>query len=148
MKPGNGIRAAWILGLAGLIPFAVGAVVIWMPDSGAVTTGSTANVLSDYAACILSFLGGVRWGADIPREKGPRAMVLALAVIPPLIAWTAVCLTPFTGARIAFVVLVGAFAVQGVWDARSTALPHWMGTLRSVLTLGALACLVSAVLAT
>jgi hypothetical protein len=143
VKLNDGIRAAWILGLAGLIPFAAGAVAVWSPQANP----AAANVLGDYAACILSFLGGVRWGTDIPHEPSPRVVVLALSVLPPLIAWIAICIQPFTGVRATFVILIAAFALQGVWDVRSTALPRWMGRLRAVLTLGALASLVAAVLA-
>ncbi len=80
------VRAAWILGLAGLVPFVAGA---WM-----IATGSEVIPLPDvpfavlaYGAIILSFLGGIRWGAAL-NETGRRSpTTLAQSVVPALVAW-------------------------------------------------------------
>lgn len=146
MSTKNGVRAAWVLGLAGLAPFALGAIGTWTPLFG-FSQPSAADALCDYAACILSFLGGIRWGADVRRGNEPDGMVLALSVLPSLFGWSAILMEHFTGYRWAFVLLIAAFAAQGAWDIRSAALPDWMGRLRAVLTLGALAALITAVLA-
>ena len=65
MSTTTGVRSAWLLGLAGLIPFAVGAVATCVPLLGQ-TRFLAADALCDYAACILSFLGGIRWGRRCP----------------------------------------------------------------------------------
>jgi hypothetical protein len=130
------VRAAWILGLAGLVPFVVGA---WL-----IVTGSEIIPLPDlpfvvlcYGAIILSFLGGIRWGAALnePRRQSPTT--LAQSVVPALAAWVCALLpSPWS-----FVGLAVAFAVQGVWDiaairAGRIATP-WFAQLRMVLTVGA-----------
>ncbi|RIX98776.1 DUF3429 domain-containing protein [Aureimonas flava] len=130
------VRAAWILGLGGLIPFVVGA---WM-----IVTGSEVIPLPDlpfvvlsYGAIILSFLGGIRWGAALnePGRQSPTA--LAQSVIPAVGAWVCVLLpSPWS-----FVGLAVAFVLQGLWDvaairAGRIATP-WFAPLRVVLTVGA-----------
>ncbi len=142
-----GVRLAWALGLAGLIPFIAGALAVCMPSLGLAQAGGAAT-FCNYAACILSFLSGVRWGADGRRTERADGGVLALSVLPALVAWIATLTGPFTGYRWTFVILIAAFAIQGAWDMRSAALPDWMGRLRALLTLGALGSLMAALIAT
>ena len=49
------------LGRAGLIPFVLLALLVWLLEGEALTFVATA--MSSYAALIVSFLGGVHWGA-------------------------------------------------------------------------------------
>ncbi len=146
MSTKTGVRSAWLLGLAGLIPFAVGAAGTCVPLLGT-TRVFAADALCDYAACILSFIGGIRWGADVRRGHEPQGHILALSVLPSLVGWGSALMGSLTGYRWAFVLLIAAFSVQGAWDIRSAALPEWMGRLRAVLTLGAVAALLVALIA-
>ncbi len=76
--------ARW-LGLAGLIPFFAGAIIILWPDGGA-PIGKILQAMLVYGVAILSFLGGVAWGAAMARgEEG--LPVYALAVAPSLVGW-------------------------------------------------------------
>ena len=54
---------------AGVIPFAsaAGAMFVWRDDLALMNTA--ALWLLVYSAVILSFIGGVRWGADTQRES-------------------------------------------------------------------------------
>ena len=73
--------------------------------------------------------------------------MLALSVLPSLVGWSATLMAHFSGFRWTFVILIAAFSVQGAWDFRSASLPDWMGRLRAVLTLGAVASLLAALVA-
>ena len=51
---------AWRLGYAGLIPFVVGALLVWLVTGEA--HPYVAAALSAYGAVFVSFLGGIHWG--------------------------------------------------------------------------------------
>ena len=135
--------AARLLGLAGLIPFVVPAVLIW------VTSGEQAGGLSiALCACgavILSFLGGVRWGgllADTPTQWWPWVA----SILPSLVGWVAVLLGGVSGLAL----LAIGFAAQWFYDMKAVGtgeLPAWFGPLRSVLSAGAVGSVVLGALA-
>ena len=56
--------SALVLGVSGLIPFVAGGVLVWLPQLQNIAPTIPAPVFF-YAALIVSFLGGVRWGAAI-----------------------------------------------------------------------------------
>ncbi len=101
-----------------------------------------------YAAAMLSFLGGVRWGFEIAqRPEAPNAARLAYATAPSIGGW-ALALSIVDDPRVsgAAMIFSGLFAVQYVWDRASAQeghAPGWYPMLREILTGGAmLACLV------
>lgn len=133
-----GARTAWLLGMAGLTPFLTAAVALWAGPGriGPVVFFAPIALLA-YAATIASFLGGARWGAEIGRAGGPRAIFLVSAVAPQLAA-VALVAAPLPAAdRYAGLALV--LLVQGVGDALSPDLPAWYRALRIPLTVGAVA---------
>ena len=141
------VRAAWILGLGGLIPFIVGTYLIATYSEVAVPSYIWFAV-SAYAAVILSFLGGIRWGAALNENGRKSPTTIALSVIPSVAAWVIVQLPqPWN-----FVGFAVAFCVQGVWDV--TAIREgrietpWFAQLRIVLTVVVVACLVAVAFAT
>ena len=81
---------AWLLGLAGLIPFVSGALGVWLIPIGWRPLVLTA--LLDYAAVILAFMGAIHWGLAMRAEQDDlRAqMQLGLSVVPPLLGWSAI----------------------------------------------------------
>jgi hypothetical protein len=127
--------SAALLGYFGVLPFAFGALVMVLGGLGPLDAATARTALVAYGAVILSFLGGIRWGAGLRiRDEDMRGRVLALSVIPSLIAWVAL-LVP---ALHALGLLVAAFVAQGAWDVRSTQdghFPRWFGQLRVRLTL-------------
>lgn len=133
-SPGIPFSAA-LLGYFGVLPFAAGAVVMAIGGLGPLSAATAQIALVAYAAVILSFLGGIRWGAGLRiRDDDMRGRVLALSVLPSLIAWVALLLP----ALYALALLVAAFVAQGAWDVRSTQdghFPRWFGQLRIRLTL-------------
>ena len=135
--------ALW-LGLAGLLPF-------WLPllllhgDTELRVPSRALLIQMAYGAIILSFLGGIRWGAALKLPRGPlQSTLFVLSVLPSLLGFVALLLPVTVG----LVVLIGGFLVQGVWDVQSAQqdeLPPWYATLRAMLTTGAILALISAV---
>lgn len=139
-----GARAAWVLGLSGLLPFFAGGAVVW---AGAGRVGGLAFaapfLLLAYGATISSFLGGVRWGVEVARAEGPGVRRLALSVTPQLAAW-ALAAVPGLPLDARFGGLALLLLVQGIADASARDLPDWFRALRIPLTVGAVVALAAA----
>jgi hypothetical protein len=148
---------ALLLGLGGLIPFLYGALIIHFPES--LIASATAVFPSDfnsvqfgpwalgaYGAVILSFLGGVRWGCLLNQpERLQQWTPLVMSVVPSLIAWPALLLTP----RLMMCLLIAGFVIQYMLDVNGVArgqLPVWFGRLRLLLTSIAIICLIAGLL--
>lgn len=130
--------ALW-LGLAGLIPFY--APVIWRLFAEGPDANRAEIAFTLYAALILSFLGGTRWGREIVHSMAvPRARELSLAVLPSLGGWLAAAAHLGGYKQIAWAGLILAFALLFFWDwrgAKDGTWPEWYGTLRLMLSFGA-----------
>ncbi len=129
------IGAPELLGYAGLIPFFASALALWAAPIE--FRPQALFILLIYAATILSFLGGARWGIEAGRPGAPRAGVLAGSVLPPLAAWAIIVLAPQVGPTMRLLALMSAFALLGFWDLASASVPPWYRGLRLSLTLGA-----------
>jgi hypothetical protein len=129
-------RPANWLGLAGVLPFAAGALAAWRPDP----VGTfAATALLAYGAVILSFLGGIHWGLALDQAQ-PRPAQLALGVLPSLAGWVAV----LAGGRAGILLLMAGFVGVLAQDLRLTrngVAPPWFASLRTVLTTAVLLCL-------
>ncbi len=134
------------LGFAGLIPFWGLALVHGtdVPFGASLTASATA--LATYAATVLSFLGGIRWGLAIRTANQALATRdYSMSVVPQLLGWSALALAdPWR-----LLVLAALLLLLGFFDhdlvARGLA-PAWFGRLRLVLSLGAGAALLLAAL--
>lgn len=141
------VRAAWILGVGGLVPFVVGSLLI-ATYSEIADPSYLWLAVSAWAAVILSFLGGARWGAALNETPRKSPTTLALSVLPALAGWVCIQLPqPWN-----FVGFAVAFCVQGVWDYTATregriAAP-WYAQLRLVLTVVVVLCMVAVAFAT
>ncbi len=135
------------LTLAGLIPFVAGAALMWAPDIGPVQQAQAALCLLVYGAVILSFLGGVRWGAEINAQGGghPRAPLVTLSVLGALAAWGLVLWSVLGGLGWpVFAAAAAAHVAHGVWDADGAGLPFWYRRLRVFAAVLATASLAAA----
>lgn len=127
---------AWALSLFGFVPFAGLAVVLAIGGREGVWGALALDAIATYGAVILSFMGGVRWGAAlVDRSDRNRRGDIVFSVLPSLIGWAAL----FMPAPVGLGVLCVAFAGQGAWDAFSAEgtdarLPRWFGSLRVTLT--------------
>lgn len=138
--------SALVLGLAGLVPFAAGALALWAPLP-LLAAESGLRLLVVYGAIILSFLGGIRWGTAIgPYDAGRQAREFGLSVLGSLAGLAAVFLPPLAGLTL----LVAGFLLQALWDVTSVEsgrLPMWFGRLRMILTAGAVIALIAGLVA-
>jgi hypothetical protein len=134
--------APLVLTLAGVLPFAAGAGVMLAAADQPILKAQAGLVLLVYGAVILSFLGGLRWGAEITaRDEAPRAGVLVLSVLGSLAGWGIVLWAFFGGAGWpVFAAGAGLHLLHGLWDVGAGGLPGWM---RRARVIGA-ACAVAA----
>jgi hypothetical protein len=125
-------RAVLAYGLLGIIPFwSLPLAIRFAPYWAGVALG----VEAAYAALILSFLGGARWGLAL-RDAAPNPVVVGLAMTPTLIGLAALVFL-HGEARAQLAVLAAALALSWAWDVTAKGLPPWYGRLRTTLTLGA-----------
>ena len=130
---------AWALGLAGLVPFFGAAAALWVgPET---LRGAALLSLQAYAAAILSFLGGARWGLEVGRDAGPRPVSLAFSVLPALAAWLLLVGNLKISPALQLAGFGACLLAAGVWDARAAAAPAWYRRLRVLLTAGAVVAL-------
>lgn len=136
-------RTAWLLGLAGLLPFAASALGSYAaPDSW---QGFARGALIAYGAVILSFLGAVHWGLALrptadEQPFGPARLVFGVA--PALVGWVALLLPDVFSLTL---LALGVLATAGVeqWGQRRRLVPGDYMALRWVLSIGAALCLVA-----
>ncbi|SFQ44863.1 Protein of unknown function [Roseivivax halotolerans] len=139
-------RSALILGLAGVIPFAWGALTLLAPALagwGQQTLGPRfigPYVQLYYGAIILSFMSGVLWGFATKAEDSRAATGYALSVIPALWAFfmtgggpTSAAINLMTGFA-GLLILDFAFWRWGL-------APGWWMQLRVLLTALVVLCL-------
>ena len=128
------------LAAAGLIPFVLGALLIWLvwPDVQPHVT----LALSAYAATVIAFLGGTHWGIAMRADAtGPRAF--GWAVVPPLVASVAVIMPAYAGLVVHGVMLLVCYAQDRKLYA-AHGYGHWL-TLRFRLTaVAAMSCFLGA----
>jgi hypothetical protein len=135
---------AYVLGLAGAIPFILCAVAASSVGPRA-DTGLLA--LLGYGAVILSFVGAVHWGFALshmtsepvsPTLRQPSiAIRLAVSTLPALIGWTAILTALLALPQIGLVVLITGFiatvATEARWS-RADLLPTGYMALRWLLS--------------
>ena len=128
------------LAYAGLLPFVLGAALLWLvrPDAHPYVAGA----LSGYAAVVISFLGGIHWGFGFAQAR-PAARLFVWGIVPSLVAWVAVVLPPYAGLVVHGVMLVVCYVVdRRVYPLQGAA--PWL-TLRFRLSaVAALSCFVGA----
>ena len=129
------------LGLSGLLPFWGLSLALVSGWPHTLPPGEVAGMLATYGATILSFLGGIRWGAAVrePRQDLVTADYV-FGVTPQLFGWGALFLPdPWR-----FLLLGIGILTLGPIDrnlvARGLA-PAWFGRLRLLLSVGAGAAL-------
>jgi len=126
-------RPALLLGAAGLVPFAAAPAL--MLSSGAFSPELLHAQLA-YGACILSFLGGVRWGLTLPEgaPQPPDWRNLGQAVAPSLVAWAGLLTPPAAGSLF----VMAGLGVAAYWDVTLYGYPGWFKALRFCLSVGAI----------
>lgn len=141
------------LGHAGLIPFGVLALLLWLLAGELQTFVSIA--LAAYAALIVSFLGGIHWGigwlAGRQAQKTDNTALVHHAqrnhflwgIVPSLLAWPGVLMPPFAGLAWLGFVLILCYLADRTLYARA-GLQAWL-TLRFRLSaVASLSCFIGA----
>jgi Protein of unknown function (DUF3429) len=75
--------AAWLLGGAGLIPFAAPTVLAFLGHAQYLVAQRS------YAACVLAFLGALHWAPALNGTAQKPTVLLMWGVVPSLWAWAA-----------------------------------------------------------
>lgn len=128
------------LGYAGLLPFVLGALLVWLVREEA--HPYVALALSAYGALIASFLGGIHWGLAF-RQPEPPTPWLVWGVVPSLLAWVAVIMPPSAGLVILGLLLLACYAVDRRLYVQE-GVAHWL-TLRFRLSaVSSLSCFIGA----
>ena len=123
-------------GLAGLIPFLAAPVAtLCFPEFRWQFT----EALLWWAAIILSFLGGARWGAAV-QTATPAPGLIGLAMLPSITGWL-ILLAPAKYRAAQLLALAAVLLLHFLWDWSARGLPGWYGRLRLLLTTGAVAAL-------
>lgn len=140
-------KPPFILGVLGATPFM--AVPLTMCSMQVYQPG-LASVQVLYGACILSFLGGVRWGYTLPDNSpsGPNWSNLVTGAVFPFMAFTSLLL--MENINVATVGLGIGFAISWVVDTfgnkdlnLAPIVPLWYKWLRGLLTFIVLASLIA-----
>ena len=128
------------LGHLGLLPFVVGALLVWVVNAEAHPYATLA--LAAYAAVIVSFLGGIYWGLAF-RLSAPPASLFIWGVVPSLVAWLAVMMPASAGLVVQGVMLVVCYLVdRRVYPQQGLA--HWLTLRFRLSTIAALCCFLGA----
>ena len=122
------------LGLAGLIPFWGLACGLLLHGAFGLDPHALELALATYAAIIVSFLGGIRWGAALGRDA--QGTNYAISIVPSLVAWA--CLLAPAPWRLALLGLAAlALGPIDLGLVRQGLAPKWFGRLRLILSTGA-----------
>ena len=138
-------NTARLLTFAGVIPFVALLVLLFVGDL--TQRVLYLQLLTTYAAVILSFLGGIQWGIGLSvTDSAPRSAqtLFYLSVVPSLLAWT-MLMIPHPTSR----VLVAIFIFGFVWIIDTLLnlqklIPAWFYKLRTVITGSVISTLVIA----
>lgn len=138
-------RPALVLGFAGLLPFIAGSLAVWILPRG--WSDYALFIQVAYAAVILSFLGAIHWGlalAGTDADASDRASMtwnrLGWSVVPALLGWFALVMTPLPGLILLILSFFGM--LQGdVLAVRRGRVPAWYIALRRPLTATVILCL-------
>lgn len=126
------------LGYAGLLPFVLGALLVWLVDAEA--HPYVVLALSAYAGVIVSFLGGIHWGVAF-RDGAPSLFVWG--VVPSLVAWLATVMPADAGLVVHGAMLWTCYAVDRRLYPRH-GLAHWLVLRFRLSAVAGLACFIGA----
>jgi len=129
------------LGHAGLIPFVVLALLLWIVTPEA--HPFVAIALTAYAATVAAFVGGIHWGIGLRHNAPQRKLHMVWGVAPSLVAWVAVIMPAYAGLPLLALLLVTCYLVdRKTWP--EAGLRDWM-TMRFRLTaVATLSCVIAA----
>jgi putative flippase GtrA len=128
------------LGYSGLLPFFVGAALVWLVHDELQPV--VATWLAGYAAVIVSFLGGVHWGLAM-RSSSSDTQEFGWAMAPPLVAWLALVMPPHAGLVLLAVMLIVCYLVDRRYYAAQGMAP-WLNLRFRLSMLASASCFLAA----
>jgi Protein of unknown function (DUF3429) len=140
--PGRGAAVPG-LGWAGVLPFGLlTAAAVFQINLPAF---EARELLVDYGAVILSFMGGVQWGLAMTRshKDGIGGQGYAISVLPALLGFVAAQSAPVIALPVLVIGFCGLLAFD-LWTVREGLAPVWYRSLRWQLTIAVVVCLMSA----
>ncbi len=133
------------LGYAGLIPFVLLAVLLWLVETNLGIWLSIALV--GYGALILSFLGGIHWGLAWVRSSHAQdpslRKHLLWGVMPSLLAWPGLLMPAHAGLAWLGFLLVLCYLVDRVLY-RQAGVADWLSLRFHLSAVAALSCFIGA----
>uniref|UniRef100_A0A8C8SMA4 Transmembrane protein 69 n=1 Tax=Pelusios castaneus TaxID=367368 RepID=A0A8C8SMA4_9SAUR len=137
-------KPALYLSIAGLIPFVSVPLVMAIKQT---YDPMLAYTQVTYGACIVSFLGGIRWGFALPENSSakPDWKNLASSIVSPLFAWCAL-LFKNDLTVIATTVVIGLGIALHYDLVVLPPYPGWFRALRMILTLVGALSLIATIL--
>ena len=138
MRTGSVPKPAWVLGIAGLLPFVACATALQVGPPELFEPAYAA--LIGYSVAILSFMGGVQWGLAMRSDANGQWLAYGASVVPALLGWAALLSPP----AVQLPALAAGFTLLLMYDLsavrRGTA-PVWYRQLRWPLTAVVVVCL-------
>ena len=133
---------AWILVIAGVVPFAGSTIALLWGDSHVRVPAIAALVT--YVAILISYLGGIEGGLALREQFGTertRAVALGLSGVPSLAAWGILWLpSPQLQLGAAMALFIAVWAAD-LGLAHGGQIPSWWVDLRTAATAVAVAIL-------
>jgi hypothetical protein len=140
-------RLAWILSIAGAVPFVASAAWIMLGPVDQVALAT--QVLITYSAIILSFLGGIQWGLGVAvSEQAPQSAqsLFLLSIVPALLGWLMLFIATPSAKVIVAIFLFGFVWVIDALLHLQKLIPAWFLKLRTTVSAIVLASLVAGML--
>lgn len=109
VSPASPYPFAFRLGYLALVPFVLGAALVWIVRADAQPYVTSA--LSAYAAVVIAFIGGIHWGFGFREDDAPPRLFV-WGVVPALVSWVAVVMQPYAGLVLHGVMLVVCYLVD------------------------------------
>lgn len=148
MAPGAPPPIAKRLGLLGLIPFVVLAVLLWIVHFD--LQAWLAIVLAAYGTLIASFLGGNHWGvAQKIHDVSEQATISQVrfhyiwGITPCLLAWLAAVIPAYAGLPLLGLILLACYLVDRRTYPRA-GMSLWLPMRLQLTVVAVVSCLVSA----
>ena len=144
-------RSALLLGLAGVLPFAWGALTTLQPQLGQQAMGLIGSrfigpyIQLYYGAIILAFMSGVLWGFAAKAEGQAATAGYALSVLPALWAFFMTGGGPVAASINLIAGFLGVLLLDWQFWRQGLAPPWWLN-LRILLTTLVVICLLTGVL--
>lgn len=129
------------LGYGGLIPFVALTFLMWVTDIHLVEF--LAHALAAYAVVIVSFLGGIHWGAGFARPDGHTRFQFVWGVTPSVLGWLALLMPAYASLPLLGLIVLACYAVDRK-TYPAAGLAHWLPMRQQLTLVATLSCLLGA----